>query len=193
MNSPEKGELSDRQKIDRAACFEEVRFLKRQQWAVAAAGVVLLGALVATIRDVHMTALDKIFTLVLIAVGVGAGWFFLEDLQEGLARTRRVLDPTDWGAATRGREIMNVHKTILIVTALVVAWLIEPRIASTRIIAAPLPWLGTTVTSKSASRMSICSTSTSLDRIKRFGTTFSEFFYGMTRPHCGIGKWVKFN
>jgi uncharacterized membrane protein len=124
MNSPEKGELNDREKIDRAACFEEVRFLKRQQWAVAAAGVVLLGALVATIRDVHMAALDKIFTLVLIAVGVGAGWFFLEDLQEGLARTRRALDPTDWGAATRGREIMNVHKTILIVTALVVAWLI---------------------------------------------------------------------
>jgi formate dehydrogenase assembly factor FdhD len=48
----------------------------------------------------------------------------IESLAEGLARTRRALDPTDWGSATRGREIMNVHKTILIVTALVVAWLI---------------------------------------------------------------------
>ena len=122
MNSPEKGELNDREKIDRAACFEEVRFLKRQQWAVAAAGVVLLGALVATFRDVHMAALDKIFTLVLIAVGVGAGWFFLEDLQEGLARTRRVLEPTDWGAATRGREILYLHKFILVASAVVVVW-----------------------------------------------------------------------
>ena len=57
MDSPEKGELSDREKIDRAAFLEEIRFLKRQQWAVAAAGVVLLGALVATIRDVHMTVI----------------------------------------------------------------------------------------------------------------------------------------
>src|SRR5262249_872630 len=55
--------LTDKEKIDRAvdraAWREEVRFLKKQQWAVATAGVVLLSGLLAAIRDYHLTALDK--------------------------------------------------------------------------------------------------------------------------------------
>jgi hypothetical protein len=113
-------QLSDQDKIDRAAFHEEVRFYKRQQWAVATAGVVLLGAFLATVHDVHMTALEKSLAVVLIAVGLGTGCYFLDSLQEALATVRRRLNPFDRGAATRGLDIMYLHKAILVVSALVV-------------------------------------------------------------------------
>src|SRR5262245_15487008 len=98
--------LSDDEKtIDRAARDEEIRFLKKQQWAVAAAGVVLIGGLLAILKDVHVTPLDKFFILLLITAGVAFGWYFLQDLQEGLGRVRQALDPNDWEASTRGRPI----------------------------------------------------------------------------------------
>ncbi len=122
MSEQDEDKLSDKDKIDRAARHEEVRFLKKQQWAVATAGVLLLGALLAIIRNMHMTALDKFLAVVLIALGVYAGWLFLDDLQYGLADVRRWLDPSDRDAATRGREILHLHKFILVASALVVAW-----------------------------------------------------------------------
>ena len=122
MSEQNRDELSDKDKIDRAARHEEVRFLKKQQWAVATAGVLLLGALLATIRNTHMTVLDKFLAVVLVAIGVYAGWLFLDDLQYGLADVRRWLDPADRGAATRGREILYLHKFILVASAVVVVW-----------------------------------------------------------------------
>ena len=99
-----------------------MRFYKKQQWAVATAGVVLLGAFLATVSDVHMTALDKFLAVVLIALGVCAGGYFLDSLQSGLADVRRRLDASDHDAAIRGRDIMNLHKAILVGSALVVVW-----------------------------------------------------------------------
>ena len=119
MSDQNRGELSDKDKIDRAARHEEVRFLKKQQWAVATAAVLLLGALLATIRNMHMTVLDKFLAVVLIAIGVYAGWLFLDDLQYAV---RRWLDPADRDAATRGREILYLHKFILVASAVVVVW-----------------------------------------------------------------------
>jgi hypothetical protein len=118
--------MSDKDKeiIDRAALHEEVRFLKKQQWAVASAGVILFGGFLATIRGEHMSTLEKFLAVVLIAVGVWAGWFFLDHLQNGLAGVRRKLDPTDCAAETRGSEILNLHKGILVASALVVAWVV---------------------------------------------------------------------
>jgi hypothetical protein len=57
-----------------------------------------------------------------IGGGIYAAYFFLDDLQEGLARVRRSLDPNDPDAATRGREIVNLHKFILAASALIVVW-----------------------------------------------------------------------
>jgi len=114
--------LNDQDKIDRAAFHEEVRFYKKQQWAVATAGVVLLGAFLATVRDVHLTALDKFLAVILIVAGVCAGGYFLDSLQEGLANVRRRLDPSDRDATTRGRDIVNLHKAILVFSVLVVVW-----------------------------------------------------------------------
>jgi hypothetical protein len=116
--------LSDEEKIDRAARHEEVRFLKRQQWAVAAAGVVLISALLTFLKDVHVTRLDKFLILVLITAGVAFGCYFLNDLQCGLARVREALDPRDWEASTRGRPIMLLLLAILVGTLLFAWWLI---------------------------------------------------------------------
>src|SRR3954469_3722366 len=120
MSDQNRVQLSDQDKIDRAAFHEEVRFYKKQH--VATAGVVLLGAFLATVNDVHMTALDKFLAVVLIALGVCAGGYFLDNLQTGLADVRRRLDPSDHDAAIRGRDIMNLHKAILVGSALVVVW-----------------------------------------------------------------------
>jgi hypothetical protein len=52
----------------------------------------------------HLTALDKFIVVVVIGLGVWCGWFFLDDLQCGLAKVRRALDPanpTHGYAATR--------------------------------------------------------------------------------------------
>jgi len=75
-----------------------------------------------SIRNMHMTVLDKFLAVVLIAIGVYAGWLFLDDLQYGLADVRRWLDPADRDAATRGREILYLHKFILVASAVVVVW-----------------------------------------------------------------------
>jgi len=123
MSDQNRVQLSDQDKIDRASFPEEVRFYKKQQWAVATAGVVLLGAFLATIKDVqHMTTLDKIGAVVLITLGVCTGGYFLDSLQSGLANVRRTLDPSDSCAATRGLDIVYLHKTILVGSALVVVW-----------------------------------------------------------------------
>src|SRR6185436_8806300 len=57
--------LSDREKIDRAAWHEEVRFYKKQQWAVATAGVVLCGGFVAAINNLHFKMTEKIVAMVI--------------------------------------------------------------------------------------------------------------------------------
>ena len=125
MSDQNRDNLTDKEKIDRAAWHEEVWFLKKQQWAVATAGVVLLSGLLAAIRDYHLTALDKFIVMVVVGLGVWCGWFFLDDLQCGLARVRRALDPADREAATRGGNIVNLHKAILVASAaVVVLWIV---------------------------------------------------------------------
>jgi hypothetical protein len=122
MSDQNRDTLSDQQKVDRAAWHEEVRFLKKQQWAVATAGAVLSGAFLATVNNYHMTPLDRFLAVVLLVGGVWAGWFYLDDLQCGLARVRRALDPDDDEAGTRGSPIVNLHKAILVASAVVVGW-----------------------------------------------------------------------
>ena len=62
--------------------------------------------------------------MVIVGLGVWCGWFFLDDLQCGLARVRRALDPGDREALTRGGEIVNLHKAILVASAVVVVWIV---------------------------------------------------------------------
>jgi len=122
MSDQTNGSLSDKDKIDRAAQHEELRFYKKQQWAVTTAGVVLFGAFLTTVSKLHITALDKFFAVILILLAVCAGWFVLDNLQEGIGKVRRALDPADSDALIRGREILNLQQSILIATAVVVGW-----------------------------------------------------------------------
>ena len=118
------GDLSDKDKIDRAAQHEELQFFKKQQWAVATAGVILFGALLATARNWHMTPLDRFFFVILIFFGVLGGWYFLERLQESMAGVRRALDASDTSAQTRDEDILSLFKLILVASALVDLWAI---------------------------------------------------------------------
>jgi uncharacterized membrane protein len=122
MSDQANGNLSDKDKIDRAAQHEELRFYKNQQWAVTTAGVVLLGAFLTTVGNVRITALDKFFAVILIFLAASAGWFVLDNLQEDIVKVRRGLDPADRDTAIRGREILSLHKSILVATAVVVGW-----------------------------------------------------------------------
>ena len=86
MSDQINGNLSDKDKIDRAAQHEELQFYKKEQWAVTAAGVVLLGAFLAAVTNVRITALDKFFAVILIFLAVFAGWFVLDNFQEGIVQ-----------------------------------------------------------------------------------------------------------
>ena len=105
MSYENRDELSDKDKIDRAAWHDEARFLKKHQWAISTAGVLLLAGLLAAVRNFHLTALDRFLAVVLVAIGVYVGWLFLDEIQYGLAKFRRLLDPTDRDATVSGREI----------------------------------------------------------------------------------------
>ena len=120
MPNENNSNLSDEEKIDRAARHEELRFYTRQQWAVAIAGVILLGALLTIAFNVQITALDKFLILILIALAISAGWFLVDYLEEVIVGVRRSLGPAN--AVIYGREISGVLKSILIASGLVVAW-----------------------------------------------------------------------
>src|SRR5262249_7236844 len=62
------------------------------------------------------------FAVILIFLAVFAGWFVLDNFQEGIVQVRRALDPADRDAAIRGREILSLHKSILVASAVVVGW-----------------------------------------------------------------------
>jgi hypothetical protein len=83
-----------------------------------------LSGLLAAIRDYHLTPLDKFILVVVIGLGAWCGWVFLDDLQCGLARVRRALDPSDYEASSRGLNIVKLHKTILVGSAAFIVWIV---------------------------------------------------------------------
>lgn len=120
MSDENNSNLSDEEKIDRAARHEELRFYTKQQWAVATAGVILSAALLTIAFNLHITALDKFLILILLALAIAAGWFLVDYLEEVIVGVRRSLGPAD--AVIYGREIAGLLKSILIASGLVVAW-----------------------------------------------------------------------
>jgi hypothetical protein len=103
-------QLSDEEKIDRAAWHEEVRFYKKQQWAVTTAGAALLGGFLVAVRDLRMMAGEKWVYTALILIGICAGGYFIDDLQRALVDVRRRLDRFDPDPTTRGIPIACFHK-----------------------------------------------------------------------------------
>jgi hypothetical protein len=109
---------------DRVARHEEIRFLKRQQWAVTIAVTTLLGVILSGTRAEK--ALDSVYTrhaalmfTLLIAAG---GIKLLAMLQDSLKTTRLAIDPNDPDPWRRGAEIMWALMAVTFFSALVVCY-----------------------------------------------------------------------
>jgi hypothetical protein len=107
----------------RAALLEEVRFIKRHQITVAGGVVAILGAALG-LKSFPLTSYDKgIVTVLILLLTVGAA-AFLFSLHSHMARTRKLLDPTDAGHLSRGASILGGVISVVVVTAAVVIYLL---------------------------------------------------------------------
>jgi len=109
---------------DRAARFEELKFAKRQQWAVVTSALTLLGAIFAIAHNADPPLADwekRIGSL--FVIGVAAfGIVFLGSLQKHLRDTRRALDPNGADAWLRGGLVVASLMAIVLFSAIVVGW-----------------------------------------------------------------------
>jgi hypothetical protein len=81
----------------RAAHMEEVRFWKRQQWAVAGYAIALIAGAFHMTQSVRepLGTYEKVVASVLVLVIARGGGRLIRELQESLKKTRLVLDPKD--------------------------------------------------------------------------------------------------
>src|ERR1700675_1629415 len=99
------GENESRADGDRPQWFEELRFAKKQQWAIATASVTLLAAIFALTRSAHggdPGPIEKIALAVVITLVATFGCTFLVTLHRYMRDTRLCIDPTDKDALLRG-------------------------------------------------------------------------------------------
>jgi len=109
----------------KAALWEELRFVKRQQWTITAAVVALIGgAYTLAEREDRLDDLEKAVAAILIIVVVAGGIYWLSDLQRYLCQTRLKTDPEDREAGQRGSEIFYGMKGAMILSAVVVCYLL---------------------------------------------------------------------
>jgi ABC-type branched-subunit amino acid transport system permease subunit len=109
----------------KAAIWEELRFVKRQQWTITAAVVALIGgAYTLAGREDRLDDLEKSVAAILITVVVIGAIYWLRDLQRYLHRTRLVTDPDDRKAEHRGLEIAYGMRGAMILSAVVVCYLL---------------------------------------------------------------------
>jgi hypothetical protein len=115
---PRRGELN-----------EELRFAKKQQWAIATAAVTLLGAVYA-LADRAIPGPDekeKIALAVVITLITTLSCSFLASLQRHMRDKRLELDPTDKDPFLRGGVIMGALCGVIILSALTVLYVLTLR------------------------------------------------------------------
>jgi len=119
---------------DRSQLFEELRFAKKQQWAVATAAVTLLGAIFALQHSVAgdsgagpIRPPEKIALAVAITLVAAFGCSFLAILQKYMRDTRLRLDPSDKDAALRGVSIVGALIGVIILSAFSVLYVVAVR------------------------------------------------------------------
>jgi hypothetical protein len=91
----------------KAGYMEELRFGKRQQWAVATAAIALMAGafhLADGMKPLLNGYEKSAVTLLVIALMVGGIWLIF-DLQRHLAKTRRIIDRDDVSPYWRGIAI----------------------------------------------------------------------------------------
>jgi hypothetical protein len=101
----------------RASDHEEVRFTKKQQWAVTAAGMGIMLALYTTAKQAaSVGASERLIVLGLILITPLACSWFLWSLQEHLSEVRLRLDPDDKDHFGRGaRDILVIFAALLFI------------------------------------------------------------------------------
>ena len=94
--------MSERDNIDRASQFDELRFAKGQQWYIATAAVTLLSAIFWIERSIKLKYPEKVIATVFIGLIAGFGICFLVKLQKHLKAVRLELNPNDPNPWWRG-------------------------------------------------------------------------------------------
>jgi len=114
--------LSERDNVDRASQFEELRFAKGQQWYIATAAVTLMSAIFWIERSIRLNHPEKIIATVFTGLITGFGICFLVKLQNHLKAVRLALDPNDLNPWWRGVDVLSVLIGVVSLAALVVLY-----------------------------------------------------------------------
>src|SRR5215831_15813922 len=115
--------MNDRENIERASQFEELRFAKRQQWYIATAAVTLLSAIFWIEQSIRLVRWEKIVATVFIGLIAGFGICFLVKLQKHLKEVRLTLGyPNDLNPWWRGVDVLSVLIGVVFFAALVVVY-----------------------------------------------------------------------
>ena len=106
-----------------AGYMEELRFAKRQQWAVAAATIALIAGTFHLAQGMTSLACweKAVASNIVLLVAAGGIWLMF-DLQWHLANTRKVLDPEDTRPWWRGMPIASCLAIVQLISAVVVVY-----------------------------------------------------------------------
>ena len=104
----------------KAALWEELRFAKRQQWAVTAAVITFIVGAYNVVKP--LGPCEKVAATILITSMVFGGIYWLFDLQRHLRNTRLAIDRWDIDARSRGLEIVYGMVVALIISAIAVCY-----------------------------------------------------------------------
>lgn len=116
--------------------FDEMKFAKRQQWTVANYMLLLVGAVLevgAALKS--LTAFEKHALSVLVVFIVGAGWYFLIDLQRHLKEIRERIQGIEASFDEADQDLLQVREykspgrrglpfTVMMIAAITVAGIV---------------------------------------------------------------------
>jgi hypothetical protein len=115
--------MAEEQPNDRPQYLEELRFAKKQQWAVTTAAITLLAAIYAVAKDLkpELGPKEKVAIAVLVTLIACAGVVYLTSLQSHLRETRLKLDPEDKEPWLRGVSVLaGLVGTVILGAAFVI-------------------------------------------------------------------------
>jgi len=108
----------------KAALWEELRFAKRQQWAVSAAAIALITGIyhIADNADPPMAPWEQHLAVFLVLVVAVGGIWMLFKLQSHLKRARLVFGKKDDRPWRRGLDVVIALVIAITVSAIVVCY-----------------------------------------------------------------------
>jgi len=132
---PEDNNMSDPNGYDdrdRPQLFEELRFAKKQQWAVATAAVTLLAAMFALQHSAApppdgLGNKEKVAFGIVVTLVATFGCIFLIMLQRYIRETRLRLNASDRDALIRGLSIAGVLIAVIVLSAASVLYAVAFR------------------------------------------------------------------